>query len=80
VLLGWSADDLKHGARFARLQKAASPGQFPEKIPVWMVLGILSALVTAVIAARFVGIVGAAFIAVIGMAIVLIIATRNSRS
>jgi len=82
VLLGWSADDLKNGAGFARVQQAASvvPHPFQEKITVGMVLGILSVLALAVIAGGLVGPVGAALIAVIGMAIVLAIATRNNKT
>ena len=82
VLLGWSVDDLKHGAGFARVQQAvsAAASPFQEKITVGMVLGILGVLVLAVTATPLVGPVGATFIAVVGIASVLAIATRNNKT
>ncbi len=73
VLLGWSADDLKLGAGFARLQKAVDQTPLPKKVTLGMVLGILSALVISVMAVPFVGIVGAASFAVVIALIVLVV-------
>jgi len=83
VLLGWSADDLKHGPRFARLQQtgSAAPRPFQKEITDWTVLlGFLVAAVMAFIVPGFVGIMSAAFIAVIAMMIVLVVATRNNKA